>query len=231
MNAPQPAGGPKVRPILFSLPMTRALLEGRKTQTRRIANTFESPASSTRHFVQLFRDRSIETDARAIPYCPYGQPGDLLWCREPWQSLTEFDGLQPCDIPNDSDVLYIADREDSLWDARRRHAKFMPRWASRLTLELTEVRIQRLQDISEADAVAEGVEPVLDGVGQSCGWLNYEHHEPGTGYYLEARNSFFSLWDSLHGEGSWDENPFVWALSFRVHQQNVDALLAERAAA
>jgi hypothetical protein len=166
-----------------------------------------------------------------LNHCPYGGPGDLLWCKEAWQVWAEFDALSPSEIPPGSDVLHYSDRPHFPWGSRKRHARYMPRWASRLTLELTEVRVQRLNDISEEDAIAEGFQ---------AGWLGDSIPEtdigggctissPGT--YASAAGHFQILWCELHGDDSWDEDPFVWCLSFTVHRQKIDELLRQRSAA
>ncbi|WP_088260936.1 HNH endonuclease signature motif containing protein [Fimbriiglobus ruber] len=100
-----------------------------------------------------------------------------------------------------------------------------------MTLELTEVRVKRLQDISEADAITEGIEPVLTGTGEQCGWLNYDHEGDGVGYCTKPVDSYATLWRRINGPDAWDENPWVWIPAFRVHQQNVDAFLAAKGAA
>lgn len=101
----------------------------------------------------------------------------------------------------------------------------MPRWASRLTLELTEVRVERLQDISETDAVAEGCDHngPCDHARQSC-------EDIGCFGSNSYRGGYYDLWNSINGDGSWAANPWVWCLSFRVHKQNVDSLLKGEAA-
>ena len=148
----------KHRRIQFSGPMVRALLSGKKTQTRRI---IKHPSYSGS--------------------CPYGAPGDRLWVTEDF-ALKDFK------------VVYMADKD--LRSSNWRRARYMPRKFSRITLEITEVRSERLQDISEADCVAEGVIPML---------------ESGT-------NKFFYqyLWGLIHGWKSWDKNPDVWVISFKV---------------
>ena len=250
MTAPQQAGGSKVRPILFSSPMIRALLGGRKTQTRRV---IKLPTSKAEHLRGKWEPSTVggsgcfDRFGNPAPeqvciwndrvgttlICDYGKPGDLLWVREPWRVIKDYDAF-------DSKTILVASGGDmngcvdftstSLnpnWVGRRRHARFMPRWASRLTLELTDVRIQRLQEISEQDAFAEGIIPTeKDSDGQQ--WYSLPEWDWQS---LSASQAYKSLWESINGEGSWDANPWVWVISFRVHQQNVDALLRERTAA
>lgn len=219
MTAPATVPGIKATPILFSAPMIRALLEGRKTQTRR-------PVKGTA--LDWLDAAGFDPAFVAAPengLCPYGSPGDLLWCRETWQGFIqtsyEYDEWREAEASDIADSSHLeveyratSDSQPSRW----RPSIHMPRWASRLTLELTGVRVERLSGISEVDAFAEGV--------RNCGYEQMEQHEPGEGKAL-----YQSLWESLHGEGSWATNPWLWALEFRVYQQNIDAFLGQRRAA
>jgi hypothetical protein len=194
-------------PISFSPPMVRALLEGRKKMTRRVLKEargvlgklpLQDPART--YYPLDTWQCGHEGPWLRLRY----RPGDRLYVCEPWQALAEYDHLSPKDIPVGSDILYIADREDSPWDARRRHARFMCRWMSRITLTVTDVRVKRLQDISEADVWAEGL-PIF----------------PGPPGYAQAE--FATLWDSLRGPGAWETNPWVAAISFTTSKENIDA--------
>lgn len=137
--------------------------------------------------------------------CPYGKPDDRLWVRETW-------GLQG------SRVVYRADggQELRLGDLKRswKPSIFMPRSVSRITLEITDIRCERLNDISEGDAIAEGIEVIAGKIDDSPTFKNYL--EPGAdngfGY---PQNSFNSLWQSINGPESWEANPFVWVITFR----------------
>ncbi len=176
----------KERPILFSGEMVRAILEGRKTQTRRLAkvNADGYPCDSL------------------CPYCP----GDRLWVRETWSCGKVFDRTPPGQIPTverDIPVWYAAeDGEESINRGRWRHSIHMPRWASRITLEVTGVRVERLQDISEADACAEGIMRASGVCGQTV--------RPG------PRDHFADLWDRINNDrASWASNPWVWVVEFR----------------
>ncbi|MBK8200408.1 MAG: hypothetical protein IPK75_18830 [Acidobacteria bacterium] len=138
---------PRERPAPFKQDMVSAIRAGRKTQTRRAIKLREFGPSDTPGYDWHFRDKQLrwhdyERD-RIAERCPYGKPGDRLWVREAWRAPSLFDHLPPRDIPP---ATY----------SRYRHARFMPRWASRIDLEVTEVRAQRLQEISEEDAIAEG---------------------------------------------------------------------------
>lgn len=162
----------KARPIIFSGEMVRALLDGRKTMTRRVVKK---------------------------QHCPYGQPGDLLWVRETWRQAQWKDG-----------ILYRADKARSLGmdEYSDRHkwkpSIFMPRKASRLTLEITDIRMERVQDITTDDAIAEGIKELQGG----------------------AKVEFHNLWDSINAKRGygWKANPRVWVVVFQVHRGNVDEI-------
>lgn len=174
--------------------------------------------------------------------CPYGQPGDLLWVREDhyryghWEpvagALTPTGRQKWAFVPDSSEVRFDAppsyrrgrhhrDPWAPAW--HKRLGRFMPRWASRTTLRLAEVRVERLQDISEADAAAEGLDRVEDGAARwgVQGLVDSWHYDP--------RQSYRALWESINGPESWDANPWVWALTFEVIKANVDAVLIELA--
>lgn len=184
----------KERPILFSAPMVRAILDGSKVQTRRLIKPqFKSLLQWDG--AELLTER-ITRKGRQVIRCPYGVAGDRLWVRESgWQSPddgTDFDWEYDANKP-DVDSLKAAG-----WI--RRPSIHMPRTASRITLEVTGVRVERINDISESDAFAEGVtlpEPVLEA------------------YY----SGFKRLWVSINGPQSWDENPWVWVVEFRKLEQ------------
>lgn len=214
-------------PIIFSGPMVRALLEGRKTQTRRLAWRFKD-------YGRVAPDYPGDPD-----YGRYGKepspwqkvkPGDRLYVRETWRTERAFNGIVPRDLPwvelPGMPIWYEADGgppELSDWgnpfSSKRRVAIHLPRWASRLTLEVTAVKIERLKEISHEDAVAEGcarIEPCPE----------YPH---GNAW---GRAGFAALWDSLHGEGSFDTEPSpeVVALTFKVHKTNIDTRAKAEAA-
>lgn len=218
------------RPIPFSGPMVRAILDGRKTQTRRVLKPQPDSLARVDHIEHVVGTRSFDmhTGARfangrfqgsermqmvATPYAL----GDRLWVREAWRSVIGYNDRAPRDIPEGTPVRFEADDEMSsgwIW-GRYRPGMFMPRWASRLTLEVTEVRIQRLQDISGEDAIAEGVLSK----GAMFTWPNaHINSAPAT-----ARTAFSMLWCGINGAGSWDENPWVAVYTFkRVPQKGVD---------
>ncbi len=123
--------------------------------------------------------------------CPFAA-GDRLWVREQWQAWTEFDKTPPSQIPTSSGINFTAD--GNVWDARLRSAAHMPRWASRLSLDIVSVRAERLHPLSEKDARAEGAKARLG---------------------LTAKEVLHLLWDSIHGTGSWEQNPWVWVLALQ----------------
>lgn len=184
------------RQIIFSAPMVRALLDGRKTQTRRI---YRVPPGSyvEQGRIWAMTDGCPHGDA-ALPYAP----GDRLWVRE---AFTEVPMIGP---------RYYA-TNDIPASFKKVSPIHMPRWASRLTLIVTDVRVQRLQEISDDDARAEGVLP--------DGFEGYRGHE-GTIGYPTAIWAFRHIWNSIHGPDAWDANPWVAAISFTVHRCNIDTM-------
>lgn len=177
--------------------MVRAILAGTKLQTRRVAKgvNFVSSGGAPLNFT--------DDDIKAVP-CPYGQPGDRLWVRESWAAPHKFDAHRPADIPALTRWHYAATEE--LGGLRGRPSIHMPRCASRITLDVTGVRLERLQDISEADALAEGIVATRGGFGLPDG-SHYHATDP--------RISYWSLWEHINGAGSVESNPFVWVVEFR----------------
>jgi hypothetical protein len=198
------------RPIIFSGPMVRAILAGKKTQTRRMVRL---PRPRPMLPGQVGTIRLYRPDE-----CPYGQPGDRLWVRE----AHRFEAIvcHGCDDADGCDcgttrVRYAADavaidRTYTDWEpppgplrTTARSPIHMPRWASRLTLEVADVRIQRLHDLSEEDVRAEGIEHHPAALAMMSGMWTW-------------RGAFSAAWDAIHGAGAWDANPWVWAVTFRV---------------
>lgn len=217
----------KERPILMSAPMVRAILEGRKTVTRRIVKPQPSthgvggagfhPATDLSCAAWVWRsgyDGSIVEMFKRD--CPYGVAGDRLWVREafmhePADYCWEASVSIPC---RPASTVYRADFPEC--DKPQRGVKwspsiFMPRSLSRLLLEVTEVRVERLQDISEADAIAEGTPCYVCG-GQLDGRSESDCH---CFHRRATPNDYRVLWESINGAGSWEANPFVWVVSFR----------------
>lgn len=254
------------RPILFSAPMVRAILEGRKTQTRRVikpqptlpegfkeyrwftgltksitrggkTQVFDPPVKNSNlwycstepcEYNELGDGTRIPHSRQADPFqfrCPYGKPGDRLWVREKFRyhfddelyyciqyghdksvikpkGLTELQGMQFIDRCEENEG-------DNLW----KPSIHMPRWASRITLEITDIRVERLQDISESDAKAEGAPQCL---------MDDESkfYERKNGTY---KTGFVGLWSHINGPDSWEQNPFVWVIEFKVNKQSEGA--------
>lgn len=193
------------RPILFSGEMVRAILDGRKTQTRRVVKPQPTGLSREPFCVWVTDERNErgEFQERSVR-CPYGAPGDRLWTKEQWATERQFDHLKPRDIPesaHDSARCVFDGGIIAGWH-KARSARFMPRWAARLTLAITDVRVQRVQDIEPRDCEAEGI--------------RFDGQPPMTGRGPELRRLFSELWDSLNAKRgySWDSNCWVWALTF-----------------
>lgn len=197
------------RPILFSAPMVRALLAGTKTQTRRIVKPQPQGGWSS-------GDHGCSCDAREnVGPCPYGKAGDRLWVKETWKADQIWDGFRPIDIPEGEAIIYTADEHATRivpfgW-GRGRPSIFMSRAASRLTLELTDVRVERLNDINEEDALAEGMDVFSDGAGFTVPLAN---GKPGP-WQRNAVDAYRNLWEVINGAGSWAANPLVWVLNFK----------------
>lgn len=213
------------RPILFSAPMVRALLAGTKTQTRRLSGmpTIEEMPGLGWHVHNkhggVMNVEAHDVGKVAAEMLPI-QTGDRLWVREAWRiETTAYDCFPPREIPSGQPILYGADADWSLNKSagRSRPGMFMPRWASRLTLNVTEVRVERLQDISEADAIAEGLLPSK----RTPGWTIYPEDSTSSGL-SDPRQSYRTLWEAINGPASWEANPWVAAYTFTVAQHNID---------
>lgn len=201
----------KERPILFSSPMVRAILEGRKTMTRRVVKLRHGADVVVTNGQVL---KPARVDFAAYVDCPFGKVGDRLWVREAWRTVAEANDLAPRNLSAAHRFWYEADAPHPLGYGKLRPSIHMPRIASRILLEITGVRVERLQNISEADAQAEGVERVVAGVG----WRRYcdpDSEEVGVPPCGDARRSFRSLWKFINGDESWNANPWVWVVEFR----------------
>ena len=219
------------RPILFSAPMIRALLAGHKTQTRRIQAEGVSMAGSIDHS----SGKPIAIDAtawdRRWPVKTKYAIGDRLWVREAWSGRYEWREMTPSGrvasgSPLARETWYWADGEPTSGDWELpRPSIHMPRPFSRITLTVTDVRVQRLQDISEADAVAEGIERLKSGRGFYDPVANKGAVRLGQ-YFTSAIDAYAHLWDSINGEGAWDANPWVAAYTFTVQHRNIDQVAA-----
>ena len=176
----------KEKPILMSEPMIKAILAGRKTMTRRVVK--ERP----------------ESDWTDIRWCPF-QVGQRLWVRETWRAMAVDDELSPCEISSDyAPIIQYKTTEPCSQDiimGQWRPSIFMPRWASRITLEVTGVKVERLQEITESDASAEGVH------------IQKPYGVIGANLFISA---FQTLWDSINCKKyPWSSNPWVWVISFK----------------
>lgn len=208
----------KERPILFSGAMVRAILAGRKTQTRRIVK----PQPETEHdgepywFVGGYRawqyreTKDILRRGGNVLKCPYGQPGNRLWVREKHALENRYRNVW-CRYEADGERCVVpAPTFVNVARPGWRPSIHMHRWASRITLEITGVRVERLKDISHEDAISEGVEFA------GCADLRKER-------LTIPQHIFANLWESLNGEGSWELNPWVWVIEFKRVDHFADA--------
>lgn len=199
------------KPIIFSGPMVRAILENRKTQTRRVIKPQPSIQERWTERGWLHdAERSLPSPKYRVQICPF-VAGQNLWVRETWTYVTlaenEYDAANPLHRRRDDGcpvlMLYRAHEDAWTFPASWSPSIFMPRWASRITLEVVSVRVERIQDISKADVLAEGI-AARDGYslqGVVAGW-----HEP-----------FAALWDSINKKRGfgWDTNCWVWVIEFK----------------
>jgi hypothetical protein len=210
----------KDKPILMSTPMVQALLAGQKTQTRRILKP--QPAYGCYYAMNENGDKALHLIVDGTPEkycapihgnttdhrlpCPQGKIGDLLWVREGFRfNMVNNDpnggDKYKADYPNET---HVPNSYGKPW----KPSIFMPRSASRITLEITSIKVKRLQDISDNDSLFEGVK--------------------NTDFYVNGRPPrvvYSYLWESLHGKGSWDLNPWVWVLEFKPYLINIDNYL------
>lgn len=200
----------KDKPILFSAPMVQAILRGDKTQTRRIIKgvgndnhmTLRKGAEITTHVLEAVNHDGL------IPF----KKGDHLWVRETWRTIARLDGVKPSEIPVNTMVSYDADYPTEPNNGCRgvgRPSIFMPRWASRITLKVEDVRVELLRNITEYDAQAEGCAPAFEDEFGIVGSKPYYKY------------GFRQLWNSLNEQRGygWDANPWVVAVSFQQIKQ------------
>ncbi|MBG6487125.1 hypothetical protein I5I57_07490 [Pseudomonas aeruginosa] len=203
---------PRERPILFNEQMVRAILEGRKTVTRRVMKPQPDFLGSMVDPNTPFKTLDAGLHARIT--CPYGEPGDRLWVREAWAADAQVDAIAPRDLSQGEPIWYPADFSvrqtgcSMISKGRGRPSIHMPRWASRILLEITAVRVERLQDISEEQALAEGVR------GEPCDHARQACSDIGCGGDT-AKGAFGFLWEQLNGAGAWQANPWVWVVEFK----------------
>ncbi len=194
----------KERPILFSAPMVRALLDGRKTQTRRVVKPHPYMCLSSEQWKtralsgvdSYMRPMGSVVLEELLSRCPYGQPRDRLWVRETFAQHQQF-----ADVAYRADGEEFEDSDGFSWEPKWKPSIHMPRNISRIDLEIIGVRVERLQDISEADCAKEGAPFSYSGFAP-------EDAPDWRGWYRD-------LWESINGPGSWDQNPWVWVIEFR----------------
>ncbi|EMH0132408.1 TPA: hypothetical protein ACKRXS_002218 [Proteus mirabilis] len=198
----------KERGIIFNAEMVRAILDGRKTQTRRVMNNQPCTLSGETISVQQddFNFRwagDLHNDTSGWFPCPLGKIGDRLWVRETWRKFDFSDECgcseYPCGCPENGAIMYRATQDDG--ESKWRPSIHMPRRYSRILLEITNVRVERLNDISNDDAKSEG-----------C-WYGRGGGVPDKA--LTPSDQFPTLWEEIYGDGSWSSNPWVWVIEFR----------------
>lgn len=226
----------KQRPILFSTPMVQAILEGRKTQTRRIVK------GMALDWLSEFTPEFVADPKNG--FCPYGIEGDIIWVRETWRKYHPVDGDGYTDFNKDiidfaadnPEMIYKLDGDGSHVYNKNGTEKFipwkpsihMPKVACRLFLENTYICIERLQDITDDDAIAEGIQSYPDEILQEMRYKDYlsdasgygdpQHDYPTVG---DPISSYKSLWQKINGEESWDVNPWVWVIEFNKKEKSV----------
>ena len=203
----------KERPIIFSAPMVRAILAGQKTQTRRIFKAKNGGVWPNQNDLPGMR--------QILRNCPYGQPGDRLWVRETWQHVNSpYGPYEPgCTCFYRADYFDDPHGMDGEKSPEGKYRTWIPsihmfRNASRILLEIISVRVERLQEISPSDSIAEGIERTVTG----DGWRRYSDPETeavGLPPCQYPRHSYRSLWEHINGETSWDENPWVRVVEFK----------------
>lgn len=195
------------RPILFSAPMVRALLAGTKTQTRRLHKV----APGLEHL--------------AGSVSPRIKAGDRLYVREHWRTGNGLDSIAPRDLPKSAIIIHEAERvEGDPLPGRFRQGMHMPKWASRITLHVTEVREQRLQDISVNDCMAEGIQSTEHWRPKDLNDRPFEEKwwDDATFWAEYPPLAYRALWETINGPGSWEKNPWVAAYTFTIEKANID---------
>jgi len=205
----------KERPILFSAPMVRAILDGSKTQTRRVVKQLDPKAGAVTTNMHSLPMSCCWAFGGPIILCPYGQPGDRLWVRETFGEFIDTEVINGATYELGRDWVYRADGEGVRVSTRWKPSIHMPRDASRILLEIVSVRVERLHDLSEGDAVAEGIERMPCAVPYTKLWKNYRPGNGCTPSMAIPQNSFRSLWESINGEANWLSNPWVWVVEFK----------------
>lgn len=195
----------KERPIIFTAEMVCAILEGRKTQTRRQIKGLPIDAEKIWHDggCWIVENQHGQCWKKALK-CPYGQPGYHLWVRETWRQLFG------------NEYAYSATDSDVYTETKWRPSIHMPRAAARIHLQITHIRAERLHDITDEDAIAEGIGRTRPNNGPNYYYDNYH-----TGRWMKPNMlnnpiaSYCTLWEKIYGPGSWEQNPWVWAINFK----------------
>lgn len=214
---PLEADAVKARPIIFSPASVHAIIEGRKTETRRVIGERERVGYPMNEIASATGARFGTTGGLTFLWrCPYGAPGSLLWVREPYASdsaefdapRAEWEGPPPCEP-------YYRDPVHENTGLRWRNPMFMPRWASRLTLRINEIYAERLHEITEDGARAEGA-PLMRCIRGSWGGWGSGEPPPLSGY--NHRDGYRYGWDRLNAKRGypWESNPWVWVVRFTV---------------
>lgn len=227
----------KERPILFSGPMVRAILDGRKTVTRRPVRGFQIPTEDTaipvgdrhrwcataqrdpRYGFCVFGATEVECakELEEFAPCPHGRRGERLWVREAWAADAQVDAIAPRDLSHGEPIFYPADGAvrqtgcSMITQGRGRPSIHMPRWACRILLEITDVRVERLQEISEAEIEREGID--LDALADGQDRYDMCHAGSGAEGRPTLRTAWRHLWESTGGD--WAANPWVWVVEFK----------------
>ena len=188
-----------LKPILFSTEMVKAILEGRKTQTRRLLKV-----KGCKPFVPD-NNFDVETILKwNNDYFPYGKIGDILWVRETWQKSL-----------NPNEFVYKTDTDNPIYldsNFKWKPSIFMPFTACRIFLKITNIRVERLQDISETDAINEGIE-IVEQINKVSFYKRYFGRNKNFTTAM-PKYSYQTLWEKINGKESWDLNPYVWVIEF-----------------
>ena len=215
----------KYIPILFSTPMVQAIIEGRKMMTRRVMKEAINASGCWRP--TLIKESHIDGIPRyelrsgtqyILPWfkCPYGQVGDVLWVRETFTRVSWADGTTARKVH----THYKADN-DLIGEHKWRPSLFMPKAACRIFLEITEIRVERLNDISERDAINEGIKGTSFVGNAPFLFKDYFYKYPFNDN-CPPKFSFQTLWQSINGKDSWEANPWVWVISFKRIEKPTD---------
>ena len=203
----------KYIPILFSTLMVQAIIEGRKSMTRRKIKLYKADEHPLRQTSQWMQENNT---------CPYGKVGDVLWVRETWLyvMLDHAHDLLEGVIDRTQFVYKASVHENFISYAKEKYgykwkpSLFMPKDACRIFLEITDIRVERLNDITNEQAIKEGIRPTSYFGNTPLLFCDYSSKTP-INDSCPAKYSFETLWQSINGKDSWEENPWVWVISFK----------------